>query len=168
MTPLSRGPTLLESLRTCECLSGGVVKRFQLQRVVDSVDDPYVDGVSLTHGAAGLRQHIWSFAAAVDTNYRSAWNCACTNTNESWPFQNCFPSFVGSNYFCATGNEGPRSPLTQFHSEDPLWDGEGCGSTNTCCQLNSPPWLCITLPRATMDDIELTIRIMTMKMSSSV
>ena len=125
-----------------------------------SVDDPYVDGVSLTHGAAGSRQHIWSFAAAVyetDTNYRSAWNCACTNTNEPWPFQNRFPSFVGSNYFCATGNEGPGSPLTQLHSEDPLWDGEGCGSMNTCCQLNNPPWFCTALPQATMDDIELRI-----------
>ena len=25
----------------------------------------YIDGVSLTHGAAGLRQHIWTFAAAL-------------------------------------------------------------------------------------------------------
>ena len=29
------------------------------------IDQPYVDGVSLTHGSVGSRQHIWSFASAI-------------------------------------------------------------------------------------------------------
>ena len=35
-----------------------------LNRFSHNLEMPYIDGVSLTHGAAGSRQHIWSFAAA--------------------------------------------------------------------------------------------------------
>ena len=49
-----------------------------------------------------------------------------------------------------------RSIATSY-PDDPPWDGEGCGSTSTCCQLNNPPWHCTTLPQPTMDDIELRI-----------
>ena len=117
----------------------------------------YVDGVSFTHGAAGSRQHIWTFAAAhyeTDPNYNPQFNCACTNIDVNWTFQ--VPSFVGNNYFCATGNPGPGVDGSVY-SEDPLWDGEGCGPTNTCCQLNNPPWFCTTLPEPTADDLELRI-----------
>ena len=31
-------------------------------RGVKGIDSYYVDGVSLTHGGAGRRQHIWTFA----------------------------------------------------------------------------------------------------------
>ena len=29
------------------------------------IDDVYLDGISITHGAAGSRQHVWSFVAAA-------------------------------------------------------------------------------------------------------
>ena len=41
----------------------------------------YVDGVSVTHGTSGSRQHIWSFAAGVrqDENHDNAYdNCPCS------------------------------------------------------------------------------------------
>ena len=120
----------------------------------------YIEGVSLTHGPAGSRQHIWSFVAALyetDPNYAIApfYVCPCTNTDFTWPFQ--VPSFIGSNYFCDTGNPGPGFTLTSVHTDDPLWDGTGCGPTNACCRLHTPPWFCATLPQATTDDIELRI-----------
>ena len=124
-----------------------------------NVNDDYLDGVSLTHGAAGSRQHIWSFAMALfenDPSYAS-WtqhNCFCTNTNFNWQHQT--PSFVGNDYFCATGNPGPRWNNNRIY-ENPLWDGEGCISTDSCCQFNSPPWFCKTLPQPTTDDLELRI-----------
>ena len=34
------------------------------------------------------------------------------------------------------------------------WDCLGCQSS-TCCELNTPPWFCKTLPAPTTDDIEL-------------
>ena len=121
------------------------------------LEGAYIDGLSLTHGAAGSRQHIWSFASALyetDPSYRTSWICPCTNSNINWPHQ--VPSFIGNNYFCDTGNPGPGYAYS-VHSDDPLWDGRGCGPTNTCCEFNNPPWFCTTLPQPTSDDIELRI-----------
>ena len=126
------------------------------------LEDDYVAGVSLTHGPAGSRQHIWTFATSLfetDPNYMSLARhvCPCSNTNFNWPYQ--IPSFIGNSYFCDTGNSGPgtiESTATSY-PDDPLWDGEGCGPTSTCCQLNNPPWFCTTLPQPTTDDIELRI-----------
>ena len=30
-------------------------------------------------------------------------------------------------------------PHSGSYTADPLWDGEGCGGTNVCCDYNSPP-----------------------------
>ncbi len=122
------------------------------------LEDVYIDGVSITHGAAGSRQHIWSFVNALhetDPNYRLYWNCACTNTNFNWPYQ--VPSFIGNKYFCDTGHTGPSYSSSATYPSNPLWDGQGCGPTNACCEFNTPPWFCTTLPQPTTDDIELRI-----------
>lgn len=118
----------------------------------------YVDGVSLTHGPAGLRQHIWTFVSAI---YETSPNpilvevCPCMlNTDFDWPYQ--IPSFIGTNYFCDSGNPGP-GVNSKVYSDNPLWDGEGCGPTSTCCQLNNAPWFCTTLPEPVSDDLELRI-----------
>ena len=135
----------------------GRIKAFQqgstdgLNNPLAGLEGPYVDGVSLTHGAAGSRQHIWTFIAAHDDNSIAS-SCPCSNTNA-----NQIPSYIGSNYFCDTGNPGPDRILTEIYHDDPLWDGEGCGPTSTCCQFNNPPWFCTTLPQPTTDDIELRI-----------
>ncbi len=120
------------------------------------IDEPYLDGVSLTHGSAGSRQHIWSFASAAGEpaqgpsfNFRVDVLCDCSNS-DPWPFNT---SFVGNDYFCDAGNEGHLQ--TRFYSEEPLWDGDGCGLNSTCCQFNNPPWFCKTLPQPTTDDLEV-------------
>ena len=118
--------------------------------------DSYVSGVSLTHGS--YQQHIWTFAAAIyenDPKYNLQWVCPCTNTKFNWSYS--IPSFVGKNYFCDTGNPGPGITYNEIYSDDPLWDGEGCGPTDTCCRFNDPPWFCTTLPQPTKDDMELRI-----------
>lgn len=122
-----------------------------------SLEGAYIDGVSLTHGAAGSRQHIWSFAAAYnDEGPDKQWQCDCIRSNENWLYQ--LPSYIGNNYFCATGNPGSTNGQgTQVFADDPLWDGKGCSPTNACCQFNTPPWFCTTLPRPTTDDLELRV-----------
>ena len=116
----------------------------------------YVDGVSLTHGPPGSRTHVWTFANAqyerINPIFRAGCPCMFSNYSE-WPYT--VPSFVGNNYFCATG-----SLLRQFgilYSDNPLWDGVGCTGSNTCCHFNQPPWFCRTLPTATSDDLEVRI-----------
>ena len=41
--------------------------------------------------------------------------------------------------------------------DDPLWDGEGCGGSSTCCSLNNPPWFCQHLKHHTSDNLELRL-----------
>ena len=122
------------------------------------LDGAYISGVSLTHGAAGSRQHIWSFVAATyetDPSSFTTYVCPCSNTDIEWPHQ--IPSFVGNNYFCDTGNRGPNPTAFTTWPDDPLWDGEGCGPISTCCQLNNPPWFCTTLPQPTTDGLEVRV-----------
>ena len=113
------------------------------------LEGAYVDGVSLTHGAPGSRQHIWTFIAGPGRDIRNL--CPCT----SWPDQ--IPSFIGDNYFCDTGNRESFDQDEVIFTDDPLWDGSGCGSSSSCCEFNNPPWFCATLPQPTTDDLELRI-----------
>ncbi len=117
-----------------------------------TIDDLYVDGVSLTHGQIP-RKHIWTFANAIDEVHSNEWVCPCTKTYTS--YTGVVPPFVGNDYFCDTGSR--YTVVNQYYSEDPLWDGDGCGGTSTCCQFNNPPWFCKQLPQPTTDDIELRL-----------
>ena len=121
-------------------------------RANPGLESAYIDGISLTHGAAGSRRHIWSFVCALHETTNGYRVCPCTNTEIKWPYR--VPSFVGNNYFCDNGNTAPGWTV---HHDDPLWDGQGCGRTNACCEFNTPPWFCTTLPQPTSDDIELRI-----------
>ena len=120
------------------------------------IDRDYVDGVSLTHGGAGSRQHIWTFAAGlteVDTRFAS-YQCPCDTHN-----YDRVPAFVGDDFFCESGLHSPWIISHQYilYPDDVLWDGQNCTSTSTCCQLNNPPWFTKNLTNATIDDIELRI-----------
>ena len=126
-------------------------------RYTQGIDSYYIDGVSLTHGAAGRRQHIWTFAAgATEVNQGSniPEDCPCDAAS-----YDLVPAFVGDDYFCESGLHSawsyPRTVV--FYPNDVLWDGQNCTSTSTCCQLNNPPWFTKNLTTETTDDIELRI-----------
>lgn len=114
-----------------------------------SIDQNYVDGISLTHGH-NPRKHIWTFAASLDeVGTFPLLNCPCTNIRKTSPQP---PRFVGHDYFCDTGSTHRFG--SAFYS-DPLWDGAGCGPLNTCCSLNNPPWFYKRLPSITWNNIEM-------------
>ena len=119
-----------------------------------SIDTYYVDGVSVTHG--NPRQHIWTFASGLDelSSSISYAICPCVTGSTNG---NRIPSFVGQNYFCESGltrwNGGGRF----WPDGDPLWDGQGCGPTSSCCTFNSPPWFNVQLPSPTTDNIEVRL-----------
>ena len=128
-----------------------------LNRTV-SIEADYVSGVSITHGPPGARQHVWTFVGAlneIENQFNGILNCPCSNTNVTWPY--VIPSFIGNDYFCDTGSRGQGYSHTAFYLNDPLWDGEGCGSTSSCCEFNSPPWFCKSLPQPTTDDLEIRL-----------
>ena len=126
-----------------------------------TIDGPYVDGISLTYGSP--RQHIWSFAAALDErsglraagngNYRS--QCECTDSTDMGMLD--VPPYVGNDYFCETGVPPGQSWSNIFYADDLLWDGQGCGPTSMCCIFNNPPWFCKRLPQSTNADMEVRL-----------
>ena len=117
-----------------------------------TVDDVYVDGVSLTHGQ-NPRKHIWTFAAARDETTSDRSTCPCTKTDRT--YRGLVPPFIGQDYFCDTGSRNAWKYTC--YPDDPLWDGAGCGPTSSCCSFNNPPWFCKQLPQPTTDDIELRL-----------
>ena len=117
-------------------------------RFNQGIDSYYVEGVSLTHGGAGSRQHIWTFAAGL------------TEVTTLYPDDTCpCDAFVGNNYFCESGlhSEWNLDIHVVFYPDDIPWDGQDCTSTSTCCQHKNPPWFTKNLPTNTTNDIELRI-----------
>ncbi len=115
-----------------------------------TVDDNYLDGISITHGIFGSRTHVWSFASATREVNTSSNGCDCSNS-DPWPYDT---SFVGNDYFCDSGGEENQPPDGEY-ADDTLWDGAGCGPDSTCCEFNNPPWFCKTLPQHTTDDLNV-------------
>ena len=143
-----------------------------------SIDSSYVSGLSLTHGLVGQRKHVWTFAGAYDETHTGyyefnktterhyyvnnntvlpALSCPCMNPAFTWPYE--VPSYVGDSYFCDTGTHTitGSDDNDKVYMDDPLWEGEGCGGSSTCCTLNSPPWFCQRLKYHTSDDLELRL-----------
>ena len=118
-----------------------------IQRPTVTLEDNYVDGISLTHGAAGSRKHIWTFATSYSDN---SMQCSCSDTH-------MVPPFVGHDFFCETGSRAKTEYDDITFEDDPLWDGEGCDSQADCCMYNKPPWFCKQLPEPTTDDIEMRV-----------
>ena len=99
-----------------------------------TIDNPYVDGLSITYGTP--RHHLWTYAAGHNGR------CLCHLRSHASPP----PSFVGQHYYC-DGNDAV--------SEYRLWDGEGCQFGSTCCDPPNQPWFHRTLNTTTTDDIEV-------------
>ena len=138
-----------------------------------TIESPYISGLSLTHGIAGERKHVWSFAGAWDeasAHSEPQASCSCINTTSVWPFH--LPSTVGNSYFCdaaahdlheylENGNiilvEHQNSPDKVIYLNNPLWDGEECGGSSTRCRFNNPPWFCKDLKYYTTDNLEIRL-----------
>ena len=114
-----------------------------------NIDSGYVDGVSITYGMSP-RRHIWTYAIGV---YQMAHtnSCPCTATGTAPP------SFVGTNYYCESGNSG-SSWSNVLYSGNLLWDGKNCGSASaSCCSNPNQPWFCNRLNASIVGDVEMRI-----------
>ena len=123
----------------------------------NDINSYYVDGVSITHGSP--RQHIWTLIAGlIDSSLRAdgRFNCPCSQGS----LQNItLQTFIESSYFCESGNPSTDGTwLLQLYTEDPLWDGKGCGSLEgNCCSAPGLPWFNKVLNTSTTDYIELRV-----------
>ena len=120
----------------------------------NDINSYYVDGVSITYGEAPNRQHIWTFMAAFREDGGGDWTCPCYINTIIQTIQ----AFIGDNYFCEAGNPVGYPVASQLYTDDPLWDGETCGSKESpCCQIPGLPWFTKTLSSTTTESIELRI-----------
>ena len=108
------------------------------------INDPYVDGISITYGGYPNRQHIWTLVAE---QVHSHSRCPCGN--KSLASSEVVPSFVGNHLYCEVA----------ANSSTILWDGQGCTGTDVaCCQNPNLPWFCREFDQAvTTDDIEVRL-----------
>ena len=116
-----------------------------------SINDVYVSGVSITLGDP--RKHVWTYAAGVsDDGYYPDWNCPCAKTPGPDP-----PTFLGNHYYCESGNTGTYQS-GDYHTADPLWDGDGChDASNNCCTNLDMPWFFRQLSMPMHDYLEARI-----------
>ena len=107
----------------------------RISRNNQSVNQNYVDGVSLTHGTSPNRTHIWTYAAAIligdDTD-------RCTTCDKNKPF------YIGTNFTCTAGHCNPQSCF-----DDAIWtDGLPCVGNETFYRQ---------LSESTTDNIEMRV-----------
>ena len=116
-----------------------------------SIDNVYVDGASITYGSAP-RKHIWTYAAGRNLLTGSS-RCPCNTGSVLHP-----PPFVGSDYYCETGDNDDTCCESILFSNDTLWDGQQCpGLEAPCCTHPNMPWFKKTLSETTTEDIELRV-----------
>ena len=117
--------------------------------ISNNIDDPYVDGLSITYDTP--RHHLWTYAAGhAESGFTGAHNCPCANATGAQP-----PSFVGDHYYCESANVGHYED--QWYPDDPLWDGDGCPTGNTCCDPPNLPWFNRMIDPPSTADIELRV-----------
>ena len=146
--------TMMSYTRVCGRIRGyqkGSTDQFIRQKTNDNnnINAVYVDGLSITHGSP--RQHIWTYVAGLTGHGNRRDDCPCASTLGQAP-----PSLVGSNYYCESG-AGNDYNVEIYYLSDPLWDGNGCSSGNTCCSNINLPWFQYQLSQMTEDDIEVRI-----------
>ena len=116
-----------------------------------SIDDPYVDGISITRGSP--RQHVWTYTSYYHEKHNNSHYdvCLCQRSNST--YYSRVSSFVGQDYYCETAF-ATGSGTTRIAWENPLWDGAGstCGTGGLCCATFG--WFHRTVP-STSDHIEV-------------
>uniref|UniRef100_A0A1X7T6L9 Uncharacterized protein n=1 Tax=Amphimedon queenslandica TaxID=400682 RepID=A0A1X7T6L9_AMPQE len=114
-----------------------------------SIDDAYVDGVSLTYGKSP-RKHIWTFMGS-SSEKKPVCPCATGSTVK-------VPDFIGNNYFCESGNPEETAVPGKVYYKDLLWNMYDCdGVEASCCRKDKNEYFLAVLPSSTTDDIEVRV-----------
>ena len=100
----------------------------------ESIDDHYVDGVSITLG--NPRKHVWTYAIGISDSGSATTDhyCPCAARRGANP-----PSFVGDHYYCESGDIGGDA-TSAYYTLDPVWDGLDCSLSVNCCAHPDMPW----------------------------
>jgi len=114
-----------------------------------SIDNEYVDGISITLGTP--RKHVWTYAVGLNSN-GAIDHCPCAEYPGQSP-----PPFVGTNYYCDSGNSAAYINDATYYTSNPLWDGYRCPPNNNCCTNINQPWFFRQMTMDRKDDIEVRL-----------
>ena len=115
--------------------------------VGNDINGPYIDDISLSHG--NPRKHIWRLIATAHENAHPS-ECPCDATSGAVSA----PSFVGTDYYCESGNPNSQWQDGKFYSTHPLWDAKGCSSIEgPFCSRSNFLWFHKPLGNTTTDFI---------------
>ena len=112
-----------------------------------SIDNVYVDGISITQGRP--RKHVWTYALAW-RQYTPGSNPS--NTCPSTGGGRGPPGFVGDHYFCSSGNPGPQWSAVLYPTPLP---SNILGDCSDC--RNDDLFFCVKLDASTTDDLEVRV-----------
>ena len=113
-----------------------------------NIETYYVDGVSITYGSPGSRHHVYTYATGV-SEFNSLASCPCAGGTSP-------PVFVGSDYYCESGNPSMTGDPKTFYYADVLWDRLLCRNNEvTCCDPPNIPWFCKTFPTPITENMEV-------------
>ena len=121
-----------------------------------TIDEPYVDGISITYFGEGKRQHVFTYVVGLMEQYNvdlSFATCPCAGGAQP-------PLFVRStDYYCESGNPDNRPyPVANGIFCDPLWDRKECRyNEESCCTPPNQPWFCKDLLKRVASDLEIRI-----------
>ena len=84
-----------------------------------TIDQLYLRGLSITHGAPGSRNHIWSYVAGLREYASYVYNCPCSAHPRA---ENLTPDYVGDHFYCDTATYYHANE--EWYTNNALWDGK--------------------------------------------
>ena len=115
-----------------------------------TLDGAYVSGLSITHGAPGSRNHIWTYAGGYQESFSHICNCPCAKFPGTSP-----PSYVGDDYYCESATQYPPPRSYSWYTNNTLWDNQDCYPGSNCCNNPQAPWFVRELATSTQNDVEI-------------
>ena len=117
-----------------------------------SINSVHLEGISITHKFP--RRHLWSYVVGDVANPTSSRGDSCPCTAQGTT--STVPSFIGSDYYCSSGNRGRSDSSAVVHSSR-LWRtyGPSCVSGSTCCDNRDQPWFKKELTQPADEDVEM-------------
>ena len=109
-----------------------------------TINQAYVDGLSITHGSP--RQHLFTYAAALTMG-----GCPCKGGRSP-------PSFVGNDFYCGDDVLAPGEDWQRkWYPETVLWhEATDCSDVDVTCRNDARPWFSVdTVGGPTSDDVEV-------------
>ena len=115
-----------------------------------NLDGAYVSGLSITHGAPGGRNHIWTYAGGLQESPSDPHSCPCA----TFPGVSA-PTYVGDHYYCESATPYRPPDPQRWYTNNTLWDNQDCFTGSNCCSTPRAPWFVRDLSSTTSDDVEL-------------